>query len=151
MRIREAVAEDADAISELTRDLTRKYIAPELPPAGRKFLNDALSPKHVRRNMEEGCRYHVCEIGGSIVGVAAMRPHGHLLKLFVAESAQGRGIARALWTAARDACIHSGHEGGFTVSAARGAEAMYARLGFVRSGEETTEHGVTRVPMRYAG
>lgn len=147
MHIREATLEDAEEISQLSRYLTHKYISPDFPLSGRLFLDDALSSAQVRKNMEDGCSYHVCEINSAVVGVIAMRPHGHLLKLFVAEPAQRRGIARALWTAAREHCIRSGYKGRFTVSAARSAEPVYRRLGFVRSGDETTEDGVTRVPM----
>ncbi|MEY9634103.1 GNAT superfamily N-acetyltransferase [Bradyrhizobium japonicum] len=150
VNIREATNADAAAISELTRDLTLKNISHEFPLAGRLFLDNALSAEQVRRNMQENCRYHVCEKAGCIVGVVAMRANRHLLKLFVAEIAQGQGIARALWTAAKQACIRSGHRGPFTVSAARGAEPVYRQLGFVRSGDETTENGVTRVPMHSA-
>src|SRR6476660_1835348 len=118
MEIREGRLEDASSISELTTYLTNKYISSGLPSAARRFLEDELSLDKVRSNMERGCRYYVCEIHGSLIGVCAMRPHGHLLKLFVAECAQRRGVASALWAAARDACIRAGHKGPFTVSAA---------------------------------
>ena len=148
MAIRDATEDDAEAISALTRALTRKFISHEFPTGARRALDDALAPERVRGNMRGGVRYHVFEEAGEIVGVVAMRPSGHLLKLFVAEAAQGRGHARALWDAARTASRASGHIGPFTVSAALAAVAMYERFGFTASGEATSEGGVVRVPMR---
>ena len=81
------------------------------------------------------------------MGLVATRANQHLLKLFVADAAQCRGLARALWVTAKEACIRAGHTGPFTVSAARAVVPMYEKFGFVRSGEETTEDGVVRMPM----
>lgn len=55
-----------------------------------------------------------------MLGVVATRDDHHLLMLFVAEEAQGQGLARALWARAREACLEAGYSGVFTVSAALG-------------------------------
>lgn len=148
MPIRKAIARDADAISDLTLRVSAKFIAHEFSEEGKRTLFAALSPEEVRRNMDGDCCYHVFEEAGDVIGVVAMRSNGHLLKLFVAEAMQGRGIARDLWDTARLALLAAGFTGQFTVSSSRGAVGVYEKFGFVRDGEETVEHGIARLPMR---
>ncbi len=147
MGIRSATEDDAEAISALARALTAKFVSHEFSPAGQRTLHEALGAGQVRFNMRNGCRYHVYEEDGVVLGLVATRADRHLLKLFVAEAAQARGLARALWETAKQACIAAGYSGPFTVSAARAAVPMYEAFGFVRSGNETTEDDIIRVPM----
>ena len=148
MPIREATEEDAPAISDLSRSVSLHFIAPDFSEEGRRNLLDALRTEAVLANMRRNCRYHVYEEDGTILGVVAMRPNSHLLKLFVAESAQDGGIGRALWEVARAASVAAGYRGPFTVSSSRAAVPFYKRLGFVPEGDETIEDGMIRVPMR---
>lgn len=147
MIIRLAQEADAEAISVLTRRLTRHYISRDFSTEGQRFLHDALSPQQIAKNIRGSCRYLVCESEGELLGVVATRDNRHLLMLFVAERAQGKGLARLLWERARDACMEAGYSGPFTVSAALGAVPVYESFGFKPTGPATTEHGVTRVPM----
>jgi GNAT superfamily N-acetyltransferase len=64
-----------------------------------------LDAESTRRHFADGLRYHVYEDNGDLVGVVATREDRHLFNLFVAEHAQGRGIARLLWKTAREACV----------------------------------------------
>jgi len=148
MGIREASLADAAEISALTTSLSDRFIAHEFSAEGRRNLLAALSAEHVRAEMQGDCRYHVYEAAGEILGVVAMRANRHLLKLFVAEAAQGKGIGRALWETAKRTCAAAGYQGPFTVSASRGAVGVYERFGFVREGDETVEDGIIRIPMR---
>lgn len=148
--IRLATEADAEAISAFTRRITRDDIARDLPEDARRYLDEALGPTLVRRNMHGAYRYFVAESGGRLTGVVATRDDRHLLLLFVAKEARGQGLARALWECARAACVSNNRSGPFTVSAAPDAVPMYERLGFAPEGPATTEHGITRVPMSTA-
>lgn len=144
------LATDADipALTRLVAEVARSEVAPGFSDEGRGLLDAALTEEAHRGYRNEGVVYHLAEEGGRLLGVVAMRPQGHLLLLFVDPQAQGRGVAWALWQAARDACRAAGHAGAFTVSAAPGAVAWYEKVGFRAEGPATDEHGMIRLPMR---
>jgi ribosomal protein S18 acetylase RimI-like enzyme len=94
-----------------------------------------------------GFRYHVAESNGRVVGFVGVRDNRHLYHLFVAHDFQRQGIARRLWTIAREQCIAAGNPGTFSVNSSNGAVAVYERLGFVRSGPMKNDDGVLYNPM----
>ena len=148
-RIRLATIEDAAAISNLITPLAEKYIAHEFADSGAKALLESLNPQAIARYIDSGYRYHVVEQQGVLIGVAATRDYSHLYHLFVAESSQGRGLARRLWQTAKEASQSAGHRGDFTVNSSRFAVGLYEKLGFVREGPEVERGGVIAVPMRW--
>jgi GNAT superfamily N-acetyltransferase len=147
MQIKIASVTDAEAIASLAQDLARYHISQDFSLEGRQNLDDALSADAMRRYMSEGCRFHVAVADDVLQGIVAMRENRHLLLLFVAEEAQGRGLARLLWETAESAARAAGYDGVLTVSAAQDAMAMYEKFGFRASGEETDEHGIIRTLM----
>lgn len=147
LTIRLAREADANAISALVRRLTHVHISRDFTEEGRRFLDEALRSQNILESMRSSGRYFVAVRQDTIVGVVATRDNSHLLLLFVAEEAQGQGLARIMWEHARNACVEAGYSGPFTVSAALGAVPVYKTLGFTATGPATTEHGVTRVPM----
>nr|WP_240711452.1 GNAT family N-acetyltransferase [Pseudomonas aeruginosa] len=84
-------------IGAFVRRLTREHVARDFPPQGRRFLQRALGTPRILEGMRGTCRYFVAEERGKMLGVVATRDDHHLLMLFVAEEAQGQGLARALW------------------------------------------------------
>ncbi|MCG8588682.1 MAG: GNAT family N-acetyltransferase [Proteobacteria bacterium] len=148
VRIRPGVVGDAEAISDLIVSLAKKFITPDFTPEGTKAFLATASPEAIRSYFEQGFRYSVAEERAALVGVVATRDDNHLYHLFVAESAQGRGLARRLWETARAECVARGNSGPFTVNSSRYAEAVYRRFGFVRVGDESEQDGVVVVPMR---
>ncbi|WP_346763655.1 GNAT family N-acetyltransferase [Pseudomonas aeruginosa] len=97
VNIRLARVEDAEMIGAFVRRLTREHVARDFPPQGRRFLQRALGTPRILEGMRGTCRYFVAEERGKMLGVVATRDDHHLLMLFVAEEAQGQGLARALW------------------------------------------------------
>jgi GNAT superfamily N-acetyltransferase len=95
-----------------------------------------------------GYRYHVAVDEGVLAGAIAVRDNRHVYHLFVAESFQKRGLARQLWTIARDASLAAGNPGEFTVNSSRFAVSVYRRFGFAESGPPDERNGVVSVPMR---
>jgi GNAT superfamily N-acetyltransferase len=150
MGIRIATEDDAQAISDLIVPLADKFIAYEFSTMGRRNLLESLSVESVRRYFRDGLRFHVYEESDEVIAVVATRGNSHLFNLFVAESAQGRGIARLLWDTARSVCLAAGGSGEFTVNSSRYAAAMYQKFGFQRVGPESTKDDVVCVPMRIA-
>src|SRR5436305_13529065 len=60
--------------------------------------------------------YRKAVIDGHLAGVVALRDGRHLFHLFVASAYQRRGVAKALWDAARTISLASGNTAGITVN-----------------------------------
>ncbi len=154
LTIRIAERADADDISELVGGLAVAFLlepdAGEDAPLLRSFTPEAIA----RYVTGEQYRYYVADIGGRIVGVAALRDDSevfHLFHLFVAPEWQGLGISTRLWTAVRDAALDDGEVpagGAFTVNSAVGAVPVYERFGFAALGPRVEKNGIAFVPMR---
>ena len=140
--IRAARPEDVSAIASLLETLARKYITYEFAQtAEQKFLksNDEAS---INTFIAEGFLYWVAERSNEIIGFVGVRNNSHLYHLFVADSAQHRGVARALWQTAMDRCRAAGNSGRFTVNSSNNAVAAYESFGFVRAGPQQNSDGV---------
>jgi GNAT superfamily N-acetyltransferase len=147
LTIREATFEDAAAIGALARGLAQRFVTHELPRAAASALLETMSEAGIRERMIAGCRYHVAELEGGMIGLVGVKDNRHLYHLFVAEDHQRQGIGRALWHTARDACLAAGNPGRFTVNASRYARPVYERLGFRAHAGEQQRHGVVTIPM----
>ena len=151
MLIRQATADDAEAISRLVTELSKRFIVDDFEPHGRRSLLDSMTPAKVAEYIRGPFRFHVAEVNGEIVGVAGIRDARHLYYLFVDERCHRQGIARELWLAARRATGRRDDPAEFSVSASRYAVPAYIRLGSEVVGPEKVSSGVISVPMRWRG
>ncbi len=147
--IRLATTADAVAISALVTRLTRQYVLPDQPQAAAVRLIGWMAASAIAERIDLGDRHHVAEIDGVLVGVVATRDNSHMHLLFVDTCYQRRGIARALWRVARDACIEAGHSGPISVNASAFAVPTYLRFGFVALGPQETHEGIVTTPLEY--
>jgi len=146
--IREAGIKDADAISGMISVLSEKFITCDFSDEGREQLLASMTPTAITKYIQNGDRYHVAENDDGIMGVVSIRKNSHLYHLFVAETHQRRGLAKALWEKAMTEALHRGNPGEFTVNSSQYALPVYERLGFVAQSRPITKHGVTYTPMR---
>lgn len=147
--IREARAEDAEAISALITSLAHYGLAdPDDPGAASAFFATVTPDAIARALAQERYRYHVAEADGALAGVIGMRDAAHLYHLFVADGFRGRGIASRLWQTALREAVEQGNADGFTVNATRYALPVYERMGFVATEPLRTEAGLAFIPMR---
>jgi GNAT superfamily N-acetyltransferase len=133
MQIRPFEPADIDAAAAVLRRAAEAFILHEAAPEhGAAFLalHDAAA---LRRNLDAGFVYHAAVVDGVLAGFIGMRGGTHLFHLFVDAAYQRRGIAQALWHAARAAALRPGHPGVFTVNASNVAVPFYASLGFERT------------------
>ncbi|MBU8974879.1 GNAT family N-acetyltransferase [Lysobacter sp. MMG2] len=144
--LREATIADAAAISTLVSALTRRWIAPDCDEDGIARLLDSMATQRIEERLREGHRHVVAERDGRIVGVVALRLPSHLYYLFVAEKAQRRGVARALWDAVR---VAADPDAPVTVNASLLAVPVYRKLGFEPAAPEQHDRGIRFVPMRW--
>jgi ribosomal protein S18 acetylase RimI-like enzyme len=96
---------------------------------------------------ESDGRYQVAMLNGELAGVVSIRDNSHLFHLYVAERFHRRGIARALWQAARDDALKRGNPGRFTVKSSPYAVGVYERFGFRATGPRAEQGGLVYVPM----
>ena len=146
--ITEASRHDARAISRLMVPVAMSQISSEFPPEGQKELLSGMTPEAVEKNLLQGYRYFLAFDGKQPCGIIGMRGYSHIYHLFVAGNQQGRGIGRQLWDrvcATNRAEIRLSE---YTVYSSRYAEKFYHQLGFRRTADEQTRHGVTAIPMR---
>jgi len=148
MKIRLAGPADAAAISQVVHSLSTRYIAPDCSEDGARTLLGSMDVSAIARYLSSGYRYHVAEDQDTVVAVVGTRDDKHLYHLFVLDSHKGRGIARALWRVAREACVAAGNRAGFTVNSSRFALSFYRKLGFIEAGVEEIRNGVVSIPMR---
>ncbi len=147
MNIRLASINDAETISALIYALTEKYVVAEFPAHSANALLASMLPEGIRKQMHTGCRYHVAELDGQVIGVIGMKDNKHLYHLFVAEAQHRKGIARSLWQTAMTTCRSAGYTGGFTVNSSRHTQAVYEQFGFVAQSVSRKRDGVISIPM----
>jgi predicted GNAT family N-acyltransferase len=83
-----------------------------------------------------------------LAGAIGMRDSTHLYQLVVARRAWRQGLARRLWTTARQTAEAAGNPGHFTVNSSRYAVPVYKRFGFEVSGPERQKDGIAFIPMK---
>lgn len=146
--IREAEIDDSGPISRMVSVLAEKFITPDFTDEGREHLLDSMTPAAIAKYIRSGYRYHVAEDEDEIVGIVGVRENSHLYHLFVAESHQGHGLAKALWKKAMNESLCRGNPGEFTVNSSLNAQPVYEHLGFVTLSKPITKHGVIYTPMK---
>jgi ribosomal protein S18 acetylase RimI-like enzyme len=149
MHIRSLVPDDIPAAAALLRRAAEEFILHESTPANGAIFLAEQGEEGMRSFLAKGFVYHVAEVDGELAGFIAVRERSHVYSLYVDKRFHRRGIARALWDAARAAAIGPGHPGFFTVNASNHALPFYASLGFVPTAP--TQAGIVRYnPMRLA-
>ena len=86
----------------------------------------------------------------ALQGFISIRDRAHLAHLFVARAAQGRGLARHLWTRALADVHAQGGDGALTVNSSLRAVPVYRAFGFVETGPVARANGISFQPMRRA-
>ncbi len=144
-QIRPATAADHTAISALLLPLVDKFIAPDCTPEGSALLRESMQPEAILAYLHADYRYWLAEDNQGLAGVIAVKGQNHLYHLFVAERAQGQGLARKLWASLLANCPEQDE---FTVNASLYALPMYQHLGFVAEQGQRERMGIVDVPMR---
>lgn len=147
-QIRVATVSDHQAISALLLPLIEKFIAPDCSAEGTALLLGSMQPQAILGYLHGDYRYWLAEDAQGLLGVVAIKGSNHLYHLFVAERAQGQGLARKLWQHALAQCAARDEPDEFTVNASLYAEPMYQHLGFVAEQGPRERMGITDVPMR---
>jgi len=138
-----------EALSLIRRAFT-EFVAPDYSAEGIAEFNAFIERDSVAAKMAAGeLRLWGAFENGRIAGVIAIRPPLHISLLFVDKEYHRCGIARRLFeTLIYDREITDGHSR-VTVNSSPYAVPIYARFGFVPTGEEQTVNGLRFTPMEY--
>jgi len=148
MRIRPFQQDDLASIASLLAVLASEFIVADcMPETAAAFLKEQDSAA-IAAHIAAGMVYHVAVAEHGIAGFIGVRNRSHIYHMFVARPFQRRGVARALWQAARQA---SGHAGVFTVNASNYAVPVYEAMGFVRTMPMQSRNGIAFNPMQTEG
>jgi ribosomal protein S18 acetylase RimI-like enzyme len=144
MLIRSMLDADIPAAAALLRRAAEEFILHDSSPQDAAAFLAEQGEQGLRGFVAAGYVYHVALIEGELAGFAGVRARTHLYSLYVDKRFQRRGIARALWDAARAAALEGApdHPRSFTVNASDHAVPWYAAQGFVPCSEA---HGAARM------
>ncbi len=145
LRIRAANSADHVAISALILPLVETFIVPDCTAEGAALLRASMQPQAILGYLHGDYRYWLAEDAQGLAGVIAVKGRNHLYHLFVAQQAQGQGLATQLWSHLRTECQDQDE---FTVNASLHALPMYQHWGFVAEQGPRERMGIVDVPMR---
>lgn len=149
MQIRPLLPADTASVADLLQGLASEFILHETPPEQAASFSASNSAGGIIANLANDFVYHVADDGGAIAGFIGVRQRQHVFHLFVGKPWQGKGLARALWEAGRQAAVSTGGAAPFTVNASTYALAAYRRLGFVATGPMAVKNGIRFTPMQW--
>lgn len=118
-----------------------QFEVPDYPPEGTKtfraFLHD---PDAIA-----ALTFYGAIVDDDLVGVLATRGNSHIALFFVEPCFQRQGVGRALFAAAREACMSDV----MTVNSSPFAVEIYQKLGFHALSGEQLADGIRFTPMKY--
>jgi ribosomal protein S18 acetylase RimI-like enzyme len=148
MNIRPAKTQDAEALSALINSSAHHFLIDSSGRGAERFL-EGITPQAILGYITSSNFYYlIAEDGTNLAGAVALRDGRHLFHLFVAPAYQQRGLARALWEAAKQGASKDLKI--FTVNSSPNAVAVYKRFGFTTNGPRTEKNGIAFVPMEAA-
>lgn len=151
MHIRLLNEEDIPAVSRLMWSLSEEFVVADSPAEAAAAFRRENDEEGVRGFLRSGMVYRVAEVDGKIAGFIVMRDNQHVFHMFVDKAYHRRGIARALWDAARAAAMAAGNPGLFTVNASNYALPVYTAFGFRPTAGTQHKNGIHFNPMQLDG
>ncbi len=135
------------AVCGLVRRIFEKRIAQEFEAEGVQEFFRFADPEAMRVRMQSGGFVFLALQSDEPVGMLEFAPPDRIAMLFV--QLEQQGIAKALLARTVEQ-VRAANPGlpKLTVHSSHYAEPIYRRLGFVQTGDATTEHGITYLPMQ---
>ena len=134
------------AVVDLVRQVFDEFVAPDYGAEGIEEFFKFANPSALRARVKQGGFVVVAEGSTGLVGMLEFMPPCFIALLFV--TLRREGIASSLFKEcikkleATDVLIPK-----LTVHSSPYAVPIYKKLGFHRTGEQTTENGITYIPM----
>lgn len=149
MNIRKLLPEELKEALSLVWGVFSQFDAPECEPQGliifRNFIDVDSMEKLVASKV---LTFHGAFLENKLVGVLAMRGPAHISLLFIDPGYHRRGVARALFEAAKKETSPEGDRI-ITVNSSPYGVSFYRRLGFVALEPEKLVNGMRITPMQF--
>ncbi|WP_010605153.1 GNAT family N-acetyltransferase [Pseudoalteromonas maricaloris] len=136
--------EDADAIERLMREVSEADVLPNFSQLGKDTYLNEIIPEVTQVMCNANFVGAKALINGELIGFALLRDGNYLTHLFVAKSAQGKGVGRQLV----DTVLASTSAAQISLCSSLSAASFYLALGFQATGQEAQKNGIRFVPMK---
>ncbi|MBQ8527344.1 MAG: GNAT family N-acetyltransferase [Lachnospiraceae bacterium] len=148
IEIRYLRPEEWDDAMALAWKIFLRFEAGEYTEEGIRGFLDLISDERLKRLFEFG-EYPVYAAfdGQKMIGMISLRNINHISLLFVSDDYHRRGIGKSLIEAMKKHVRRDGRKDTVTVNAAPFAVEFYHAVGFIDTGDETTQNGIIFTPM----
>lgn len=142
----EMTSGEEPAVCDLVKQVFDELVAPDYNQRGVDEFFRFVNPSAVAERVRSGGHVLVAKKSGKIVGVLEFVPPDRIALLFV--TLRGKGIGKELVTRIIEKAKHEDPSlSKVTVHSSPYAKVAYQKMGFRRSGNATTEHGIRYIPM----
>ena len=145
MNIRAATPSDALDIKTLVHSLSHYYLQDKTAPLPSWLSKTLAITEFERRLSGDDFITFVYRQSDAVVGYISIKDKNHLYHLFVAETHQGKGIARKLWNHATST-VNSNR---YSVRSSLYAVPIYQSFGFKSSSAAANKDGIGFQPMEW--
>ena len=141
MKVRRLKRDEINKSLDLVWRVFCRYEAVSYPESSKAAFWQAI---HSEDYLNMLTAYGAFDDSNQLTGIIATRNEGtHIALFFVDGDYQGQGIGRKLWNTMLDDNANNK----ITVHSSQYAVPVYAKLGFVKTGDIQTENGITFIPM----
>ncbi|MDY6795099.1 MAG: GNAT family N-acetyltransferase [Actinomycetota bacterium] len=147
--IQEMLDGEEKTVSKLVEKVFDEFVAPDYAPEGAVEFKRYIGPEALINRMRDDQSFILtAKDAGKIVGVIAIRGGPHILLLFVHKDHHRLGIARALFSAAKERSLEKSPDlERITVNSSPFAISVYESLGFEATQPELVINGIRHTPM----
>lgn len=143
---REMIAGEEQLVCDLVEEVFTEFVAPDYREEGITEFFRFANPIKMKQRVQSGGFVLVACQAENIVGVIEFVPPDRIAMLFVA--IQHQGIASDLISGAvNKARAENTNIEKITVHSSPYAEPFYTRIGFHKTGDMVTDHGIKYIPM----
>jgi hypothetical protein len=134
------------AVCDLVSKVFNEFVSPDYEQEGIEEFFRFANPDAMEERMQSGGFVLVAYQADDLVGMLEFFPPDMIAMLFV--TIQHQGVAKELLAQAINKVrVLNPESPKLTVHSSRYAEPIYKKMGFYKTGNTTTENGITYVPM----
>ena len=146
--IGELETNEINSFSNLVNTVFDEFVGKDYSEEGNNTFKDYTDLKNIliRFNEKTG-KFYAAKYQNEIVGILEIKNNDHISLFFVKKEFHGRGIGKKLF---EHFIKHVNSEAEtITVNSSIYAEKIYARIGFIKTGEIEETNGIKYIPMSF--
>lgn len=140
--------DEAEQASKMVVAIFGEHVAPGLSDDGVFAFKKYADPVALQERMNAGAFVLAARYDDRLIGLIEVRDNSHVGLLFVLTEFQGLGVGRTLLNRAIDICCNKDTElQRMTVNSSLNSVHAYLKLGFKKTDDEQSVHGIRFTPM----